>query len=689
MATTSNIDNQPGMSPEKSSQSQPGTPADTVSGTNGNGNGKSVVLMLHYRRFLIVTVHVGLFALSLLMAFGLAYNFRLTAYEMSWLTGLFLPMLPVALAIKLIVFWISGMYYGWWRYVSLQDLLRITNAALVSTFLFVGAFYVGGYYAPKFYPSLIDLPLEYFRHSVFLLDWACTIALVTGVRVAVRLYHEEFRQLPGARLVRLLIVGAGNAGELALREIHRMPVEQYDVVGLLDDDPTKHGASIFGSKVLGGTDRIRDLSEKHQIDQVLLAIPSASPKYIRAIVERCQGTNVRFLTLPAMVDLIAGKVKVSQIRNVDIHDLLGREPAKLDTQAISEYIQTKIVMITGAGGSIGSEMCRQVANFEPARLVLVEQAENALFHIERELTSSFPELDIKAYICDIYDRQRIDHVFAVERPAAVFHAAAHKHVPLMELNPAESIKNNVLGTKNCADAAAKYGCQKFVMISTDKAVNPTSVMGCTKRIAEMYIQSISESGRTQFVTVRFGNVLGSNGSVVPIFKEQIARGGPVTVTHPDMQRYFMTIPESAQLVMQAAAMGRGGEIFLLDMGEPVKIVDLARDLITLSGFTPGEDIEIVFSGVRPGEKLFEELSIKGENLAPTAHEKIAIWTQLKVQREVIESELHSLAGLIDSDDDEIRRALKRLVPEYQPNGNGNAGPAPTAGQSVSAESDRS
>jgi FlaA1/EpsC-like NDP-sugar epimerase len=676
MADVTNNDNPNNFSPEESTSAQSAAEQGSV---ETKKHDKATMLRLYSRRVLIVLVHMGLFALSFLLAFGLAYNFRVFTYETDWFADLFLPMLPIILAIKLIIFWRSGLYYGWWRYVSLQDLLRIMNAALVSTIVFIGIFWLGTYSSQEIYKPLAALPMSDFRQSVFLLDWACTIALVTGVRVAVRLYHEEFSQIPGGRLIRLLIVGAGNAGESALREIHRMHVEQYDVIGLIDDDPTKHGASIFGCKVLGGTDRLRALCDKHQVDQVLLAMPSVSPKDVRRVVESCQGTNVRFLTLPAMADLIAGRVKVSQIRDVDINDLLGREAVKLDTGAISEYVQNKVVLITGAGGSIGSEMCRQVARFKPGRLVLVEQAENALFHIERELRSNFSEIDITAYVCDIYDRKRVNQIFAAERPAVVYHAAAHKHVPLMELNPAEAIKNNVFGTKNCADAAATCGCQKFVMISTDKAVNPTSIMGCSKRVAEMYIQSISEPGRTQFVTVRFGNVLGSNGSVVPIFKEQIARGGPVTVTHADMRRYFMTIPESSQLVMQAAAIGKGGEIFLLDMGEPVKIVDLARDLITLSGFTPGEDIEIVFSGIRPGEKLFEELSVKGEDLTPTSHEKIAVWKRVAVKRETIESHLEELAKLADCDDGQkIRQALKRIVPEYQINGNGN-------GNSLAAE----
>jgi len=628
---------------------------------------QSLTLLLRYRRVLIALVHVVLFALALLLAFAIAYNFRNSD---DWLRRLYLPLLPGVLVIKVVVFWAFGMYHGWWRYVSLQDLIRITLASYVGLFLFVAFFTIAGYVLPARYPNVIDpLAYESFRQVIYGLDWLCTIALVGGVRLAVRLYHEEFRQLPGGRLTRVLIIGAGNAGELALREIHRMPVEQYDVVGLLDDDPTKHGATMLGCRVLGGTDQIREMCERHGVDEVLLAMPTAPPRTVRKLVESLSGTNIRFRTLPAMADLIAGKVKVSQIRDVDINDLLGRAPAELDTAAISEYSQNKIVMITGAGGSIGSEMCRQVGKFHPARLVLVEQAENALFHIERELRALFPELEIKSYICDIYDKDRIEHVFSLERPSVVFHAAAHKHVPLMELNPSEAIKNNVFGTKHCADAAAKSGCQKFVMISTDKAVNPTSVMGCSKRVAEMYIQSISHPSGTQFVTVRFGNVLGSNGSVVPIFKDQIARGGPVTVTHPEMRRYFMTIPEAAQLVMQAAAIGKGGEIFLLDMGEPVKIVDLARDLITLSGFTPGEDIEIVFSGTRPGEKLFEELSLKGEDMAPTSHEKIAIWKHLAKDRRFIEAAVEELGGLTNCmDGGQIRAALKRIVPQYQSNG---------------------
>ncbi len=628
---------------------------------SGKGNG----VHLRYRKVLIILVHAVIFTLSLLLAFGLAYNFRFG----DWFYSIFLPLLPPVLLIKLMVFGVFGLYHGWWRYVSLRDIIQITKASHISTFIFVCLFFLSGYLLPKYWGYVYKINYEEFRQVVFLLDWACTIALASGIRVAVRLYHEEVRQLPGGRLSRLLVVGAGDAGELVLREIHRMPVEQYEVVGLIDDDPSKHGASILGYKVLGGTDRLREFCEEYDVDEVLIAIPSAKPKDIRRIVESCEGTNVKFRTLPPLKDLISGKLQVSQMREVDINDLLGREPARLDVEAIKDYIHGKAVMITGAGGSIGSEMCRQVAKFSPSKLILIEQAENPLFYIERELRDNFPNLKIRSYICDICDRDRVFQIFREEKPAVIFHAAAHKHVPLMETNPTEAIKNNIFGTKNCADAAAEVGAQKFVMISTDKAVNPTSVMGCSKRVAEMYIQNLSAPKGTQFVTVRFGNVLGSNGSVIPIFKEQIRRGGPVTVTHPEMKRYFMTIPEAAQLVMQAAAIGRGGEIFLLDMGEPIKIVDLARDLITLSGFTPGEDIEIVFTGVRPGEKLFEELALEGEDMAPTSHEKIAVWKKAPIERDKLLQGLEKLSGLCQCPDGEkIRSALKELVPEYQYNG---------------------
>ncbi len=394
-------------------------------------------------------------------------------------------------------------------------------------------------------------------------------------------------------------------------------------------------------------------------------MPSATRSQLRRVVQICEGAKIRFRTVPSVADIASGKFRVSQIRDVDINDLLGREAVELDLNIISQYLKNKVILVTGAGGSIGSEMCRQVCHFAPKKLLLVEQAENALFFIERELRKAHPNVDMQALICDITDKNRVERIFEKHRPQVVIHAAAHKHVPLMEINPGEAVKNNIVGTRTVADAACEYQSENFVMISTDKAVNPTSIMGSSKRIAEMYIQDLNSSCKTHYVTVRFGNVLGSNGSVVPIFKRQIAAGGPVTVTHPEMTRYFMTIPEASQLVLQAAAMGKGGEIFVLDMGEPVKIVDLARELITLSGFRPGEDIEIVYTGPRPGEKLFEELSIKGEDMQPTRHPKIGIWKIVAADRDVLRRRIDNLINICDrADYKKIVTAIKEIVPEY-------------------------
>jgi len=433
----------------------------------------------------------------------------------------------------------------------------------------------------------------------------------------------------------------------------------------VDDDLAKRDTEINGIPVLGTVDDLPSICKKRSIDEIAIAIPSASRKQLRRVVQVCQGTKIRFSTVPSLMDIAAGKLQVSQMRDVDINDLLGREVVNLDMEQIRVFLKDKVILVTGAGGSIGSEMCRQVCAFEPRKLLLLEQAENPLFFVERELRSSFPAMPLESIIADITDRVRIEQLFDCYRPQVVIHAAAHKHVPLMEQNPGEAIKNNIIGTRTIADTADAFGAECFVMISTDKAVNPTSIMGSSKRVAEMYIQDLNETSKTHFVTVRFGNVLGSNGSVVPIFKQQIAAGGPVTVTHPEMRRYFMTIPEASQLVLQAAAMGQGGEIFVLDMGEPVKIVDLARELITLSGFRPGEDIEIEFTGLRPGEKLFEELSIEGENMAATRHPKIAVWRNIPKDRETLRVGIERLLKVAHSQDrSQIVRILKELVPNF-------------------------
>lgn len=505
------------------------------------------------------------------------------------------------------------------------------------------------------------------RHieGVLMLDLFTTIVVLSAFRMLIRLYHEEFFSETRGTARRYLIIGAGNAGESLLREMLRRKDTNYDVVGFIDDDPIKQGMSIHGISVLGPLSQLPQIVKDKSIDEIAIAIPSATRKQLRHVIQICQGTKLRFSTVPSLTDIASGKLQVSQMRDVDINDLLGRDVVELDLKQIESFLRDKVILVTGAGGSIGSEMCRQICGFGPRQLLLVEQAENPLFFIERELCKNFPNVSMRAVICDITDKKRVDHVFQTFHPEVVVHAAAHKHVPLMEGNPGEAIKNNVVGTRNMADASDAFETDHFVMISTDKAVNPTSIMGSSKRIAEMYIQDLNNTSKTHFVTVRFGNVLGSNGSVIPIFKRQIAKGGPVTVTDPEMTRYFMTIPEASQLVLQAAAMGSGGEIFLLDMGEPVKIVDLARELITLSGYRPGEDIEIEFSGLRPGEKLFEELSIEGEDMLPTKHPKIAIWKTISKDRQTLRDGIEKIIQIADTQDrSKIVTAVKELVPEF-------------------------
>ncbi|MHC4665441.1 MAG: polysaccharide biosynthesis protein [Planctomycetota bacterium] len=570
--------------------------------------------------------------------------------------------------IKLAVFGLFKQYRGWWRYVGISDLTGILQASLVSTLIIVSL-----WTTLIFAPAPVRESLEHVTHvgqGVFVADLFITFLLLAGLRMAVRLYYEEFRTVEGGRLKRFLIVGAGNAGEALLREIQRMPETQYEVIGFIDDDPVKQGLNIHGITVLGSVEQLPEVCRDRNIEEIAIAIPSATPHQLRRVIQVCEGAKIRFRTVPSITDIASGKFRVSQIRDVDINDLLSREVVELDLDLIEAFIRDKVVLVTGAGGSIGSEMCRQVCTLNPKLLLLVEQAENPLFYIERELRSQFPDITTEAIVCNITDKTRVDAIFEKYKPQVVVHAAAHKHVPLMELNPGEAIKNNVLGTQIVADAADKHGAGNFVMISTDKAVNPTSIMGSSKRIAEMYIQDLSRTSKTHFVTVRFGNVLGSDGSVVPIFKKQIAEGGPVTVTHPEMKRYFMVIPEAVQLVLQAATMGKGGEIFVLDMGEPVRVVDLAKELITLSGFRPGEDIEMVFTGARPGEKLFEELSIKGEDMQPTRHPKIVIWNNIPTDHNRLHAALEELTIEVQKRDrSAIVRKIKALVPEYMANNN--------------------
>ncbi|HPF37314.1 MAG TPA: nucleoside-diphosphate sugar epimerase/dehydratase [Phycisphaerae bacterium] len=620
--------------------------------------------------------HAALFAAAFFSAFGIFFNFK--RFD-AWFVPFYIPLLPLVVAIKMIVYWRMQQFRGTWRYAGMRDILSIMMATHISAFFFILAFYLFVNVYPAF---LTERPQ--FPKSVFLIDWGTTIAFVCGARLVVRLYYEAMGHADVEGIRQCLILGAGDTGEALLREINRMKGSRYLVIGFLDDDPSKLGLRIHDVPVLGKLSEAAEYCERYEIDELLLAMPNAPQRVLRNVVETCGGLNVRFRTIPAMEAVIEGKVTVSQIRDVDIRDLLGREQVELDEARISQHICDKTVLVTGAGGSIGSELCRQIAKFKPARIVLVEQAENNLFEIDREMERRFPGVSRGVYVADICDASRVDFILRTESPAMIFHAAAHKHVPMMEINPGEAVKNNILGTRTIADSARRNGVDRFVMISTDKAVNPTSVMGCSKRVAEMYIQQLRQESQTQFMTVRFGNVLGSSGSVIPIFRKQIAAGGPVTVTDDRMTRYFMTIPEASQLVLQAGAMGSDGDIFVLDMGEPVKIIDLAREMITLSGLRVGEDIEIRISGIRPGEKLYEELSVLGENMGKTTHEKIYVWRNKKEDWSRICSLMEKLIGDADTlPAVEIRERLCEIVPEYRPEALGfeNAvatGPAPAA-----------
>ncbi len=573
------------------------------------------------------------------------------------------PLLLFFLIIKLPVFGLFKQYRGWWRYVGISDLLGIFRASLISTLIIVALWFTMG----RIDAVRAHLPLDMKRpaEGVCIADMFATVLMLGGLRILIRLYYEEFRTAEAGRLKRFLIVGAGNAGEALLREIHRMPIAQYEVVGFIDDDPIKRGTNIHGIPVLGTVEQLPEVCEERNIEEIAIAMPSASHSERMRVVRVCEGIKIKFQTVPSITDIASGKLLVSQIREVDINDLLGREAVQLDLDLIEAFAKDKTILVTGAGGSIGSEMCRQLCNFNPKLLLLIEQAENPLFYIERELHKQFPAVRINALICNITDRTRVDEIFENYKPQVVIHAAAHKHVPLMELNAGEAIKNNIIGTQVVADAADNYGTSNFVMISTDKAVNPTSIMGSSKRIAEMYVQDLSTTSKTHFVTVRFGNVLNSEGSVVPIFKKQITEGGPVTITDPKMKRYFMTIPEASQLILQAAAMGKGGEIFVLDMGKPIEIMELAKTLITLSGFRPGEDIEMVFTGSRVGEKLFEELSIEGEDMQRTRHPKISIWKNIPMDRERLRAGINELVNIAKAQNNsQIVQKIKELVPEY-------------------------
>lgn len=574
---------------------------------------------------------------------------------------------PYVLLFEMAVFALFGVPRFAWRYVGLRETARILWAtSIVAAVLLAARFGAGAVQQHWGYAQYAFIPI-----GVIAGNFAFSFIGITGVRAARRWLGERSsshaRRLLHIERTPTLLLGAGQGGMMVAREIAGRPELGIEPLGFLDDDTTKIGTSIHGVAVLGRMDELGRIAKLTEAKQAIITIANAPGKTIRRLYQLCEEAGLRAKIIPGLYELLDGKVSLQRIRDVSIEDLLGRDEVTLDTDLVRSFVENRCVLVTGAGGSIGSEICRQVARHGPSELVLVERTEYALFTIQQELGRAFPTLTIKPRICDVCDLERVESVFAESLPEVVFHAAAHKHVPMMEENPGEAIKNNVFGTKAVADAAHRHRAQAFVLISTDKAVNPSSIMGATKRVAEMYVQCLSSASTTKFVAVRFGNVLGSTGSVIPTFKAQIAAGGPVTVTHPEMQRYFMTIPEASQLVLQAAAMGAGGEIFVLDMGESVHIVDLAHQLIRLSGFTPGVDIEVRFTGVRPGEKLFEELSFDAERMSKTAHPKIHIGHLTPSTRAALAAGLELLTRAAASGSTvEVRAALRQVVPEMLP-----------------------
>lgn len=558
---------------------------------------------------LIITI--GLFFALLIRFDGSIPEYYINVYFRSF---------AVFVAINEIIFYVFRLYKSLWQYASINELMQI----FVSTLFGTAACFLFG--------LILDMQ---FPDSVYFIFWLITLLLIGGIRFSYRalrrirrqgiIIHKKESSKEARDIKRVMVIGAGEAGSMVIKEMRSHKELGYEPVIAVDDDKWKRNSRINGVLVAGDRNDIKALAEKYNIDEIIVTIPSAKKSELSEILKICSETKCKLKTLPGVYELINERVSIKHIREVSIEDILGRDEIKLDNEKIAGYLKDETVLVTGGGGSIGSELCRQIAKFGPKRLIIFDIYENNAFDIQNELLYTFKnKINLEVVIGSIRDKERLKQVFEKYRPGVVFHAAAHKHVPLMEANPGEAVKNNVLGTLNTALFADKYKAKKFVLISTDKAVNPANIMGATKRIAEMIIQALDKQSGTVFTAVRFGNVLGSNGSVIPIFKKQIARGGPVTVTHPDIERYFMTIPEAAQLVIQAGAMSQGGEIFVLDMGKPVKIVELAKDLIRLSGFRPGIDIKIEFTGLRPGEKLYEELMLKEEKVDKTTHEKIFV-----------------------------------------------------------------
>ncbi|MDR4469918.1 MAG: polysaccharide biosynthesis protein [Nitrospira sp.] len=605
-------------------------------------------MLLAYRSSLVITVQLLLILAANLTAFMLRFDADIPPEYAQVMSD----HLPAVLLIFGSSLWVFGTQRGLWRYVGLHDIGKIILASLTG----VGVFYV----ILHVFGGVIQYP-----RSAIILTGLLNALYLVGIRLAVR-WFKEWLRIVGSSARRALIVGAGNAGELLARDM--LSGGDYDCrpVGFLDDDPVKRKMKIHGIPVVGTITTIKQAADTLEANEIIVAIPSASTTVMQKILTASEGCTIPIKTLPSVKRLLDDPVSLQQVRPMNLDDLLQREPVETDRQELTPLIMGKTLLVTGAGGSIGSELCRQIAQHSPRLLVLFERYENALHSLMLELGTAFPEVRILPVIGDVTVSDRVDEIFQQTTPHIVFHAAAHKHVPLMELNPKEAIRNNVLGTRTVAEAAVRNGVERFVLISTDKAVNPSSIMGATKRVAEHLMQEFNQEGLTKFTVVRFGNVLGSNGSVVPLFYEQIRRGGPVTVTHPEIKRFFMTIPEAVQLVLQASVIGKGGEVFVLDMGEQIRVADLARNMIVLAGLVPGKDIKIVFAGLRPGEKLYEELFEEHEQAEPTSHPKIRRAVGAPVPVGELGAWLESLQeNLPKWSEARVLDDLRRLVPSYE------------------------
>ena len=612
---------------------------------------KNLDKTLWIKRIFMVLMDICIVILTSITALIVRFEFSLSAVPKYYI-GVVWSSLPATLVIAIIVFYVFRLYSSLWVYAGVTELLYLAAACIVDTLLNTVTILLN--YRDQEYP----LPRSwYFIYGTLLL------AFMFISRYSYRAVRTFFgKKVDEKNLKRVLVVGAGEAGNSIIKEISGSRFVNMHIVGFVDDDKSKIGKYMHGVKVLGDRNDIIEIANEYLVDEIIIAIPTASAKETKAILDICKQTGCELKRLPGMYQLVNGDVSISKLKDVDVNDLLGRDPITVDLDSIMGYVSDKVVMVTGGGGSIGSELCRQIASHNPKQLVIVDIYENTTYDIQQELKRNYPELDLVVLIASVRNTKRMDLIFDKYRPEIVYHAAAHKHVPLMEDSPNEAVKNNVLGTWKVVQAADKYNVKRFVMISTDKAVNPTNIMGATKRICEMIIQTYNNRSKTEYVAVRFGNVLGSNGSVIPLFKRQMAAGGPLTVTHPDIIRYFMTIPEAVSLVLEAGAFAKGGEIFVLDMGEPVKIADLAKNLIRLSGYTLGVDMDIKYTGLRPGEKLYEELLVKEEGIQKTENNLIYIGKPLEF------NEVHFLSGLRELEEAAMNESLnvKQIVSEIVP-----------------------